>query len=142
MKSQGQQQRLDKAIYLEEPHRNSPLSPSDCLIAPHRLIKAEKQFHYQATFSITALKVFNIGVKFPQVFYDWSSLMSMGWFEHFGERWRKWYQVGENASTVSDKSMLRGVQCCMQRFPKVQRLHADVKLQKFPKLSMVTDLPN
>lgn len=51
--------------------------PAYSLITLHPTMKVENQFHYQAAFSITALKLFNIGIKFPQVFNDWSTSISV-----------------------------------------------------------------
>lgn len=102
---------------------------------------SESQFHYQATFSITGFKLFNIRVKFSHVFYDWSTSISM-WCLKFllWERGRKYFQNRKIVLTMKHESTLHGVQCRVQRFPKAQWLHTNEKLENFLKLSFAPDL--
>lgn len=50
-------------------------------------VKEENQFHYQAPFSITPLKLFHNRAKFSQVFYHWSTSIFIWWFEN--SVWKK-----------------------------------------------------
>lgn len=81
LKSQGESQRWDRAIYLEESHRNTPLSPDFLILShpPQHPIKEENQFHYQSQPSNCS----TLELKFSRYFYDWSTSMTMGQFEHF-----------------------------------------------------------
>lgn len=105
---------------------------------PH---EGESQFHYQATFSITGFKLFNIRVKFSQVFYDWSTSISRWCLKILlWKRGRKYSQTEKIVLTMKHESTLHGVQCQVQRFPKAQWLHTNEKLENFLKLSIVPDL--
>lgn len=86
------------------------------LITPSPKMMVENQFHYQATFSITALRLLKIRVEFSQVFYDGSTTVSMWWF---GKRERKYSQVGKMCQLWNTNPFYMVFNAICKDFPKL-----------------------